>query len=410
MQNYKRVKIACYATNVAMSIVSNLSPVLFLTFHNLYNVSFTLLGLLVLINFVTQLSIDLVFSFFSHKFNIPLAVKLTPILSVIGLILYALAPLVFPSYPYIGLVIGTVVFSASGGLAEVLISPVIAAIPSKNPEREMSKLHSIYAWGVVGMIVISTVFIKIFNESSWQWLAIFFALIPLIASILFFGAKLPRLETPEKVSGAAKFLKQRSIWLCIIAIFLGGAAECTMGQWCSGYIEGALGIPKLLGDLLGVALFSLTLGIGRTMYAKRGKNIEKVLFIGAIGSTLCYLIAAISPVPLIGLIACAITGLCVSMMWPGSLIIASEKFPTAGVFLYAMMAAGGDLGASIGPQLVGVISDVIPTVDIFKNIADSLGISAEQLGMRIAILISMLFSLAAIFVFRKLYKSSKKEQ
>lgn len=410
MQNFKRVKLACYTTNVAMSIVSNLSPVLFLTFHNLYGISFTLLGLLVLINFVTQLSIDLVFSFFSHKFNIPLAVKLTPILSVIGLILYALAPLAFPSYPYIGLVIGTVVFSASGGLAEVLISPVIAAIPSENPEREMSKLHSIYAWGVVGMIVISTVFIKIFNESSWQWLAIFFALIPLIASILFFGAKLPRLETPEKVSGAAKFLKQRSIWLCIIAIFLGGAAECTMGQWCSGYIEGALGIPKLLGDLLGVALFSLTLGIGRTMYAKKGKNIEKVLFIGAIGSTLCYLIAAISPVPWIGLIACAITGLCVSMMWPGSLIIASEKFPTAGVFLYAMMAAGGDLGASIGPQLVGVISDVIPTVDIFKNIADSLGISAEQLGMRIAILISMLFSLTAIFVFRKLYKNSKKEQ
>ena len=407
--NYKRVKLGCYATNVAMSVVANLSPVLFLTFHNLYDVSFTLLGTLVLINFVTQLSIDLIFSFFSHKFNIPLAVKLTPILAMVGLVLYALAPVMFPTLPYIGLVLGTVVFAASGGFSEVLISPVIAAIPSDNPEREMSKLHSIYAWGVVGMIVVSTVFIKIFGERHWQWLAIFFALIPLVAACLFFGAKLPYLETPERVSGAAKMLKNKSLWLCIVAIFLGGAAECTMAQWCSGYIEGALNVPKLWGDLFGVALFSVMLGIGRSMYAKRGKHIERVLLIGAIGSTLCYLIAAISPIPLIGLLACAITGLCVSMMWPGSLVVASGKFPTAGVFLYAMMAAGGDLGASVGPQLVGVISDLVPTAEFFSNLSVKLGITPEQLGMRIAILVSMLFSVIAIFIFYKIYKNRKKE-
>lgn len=408
MNSYTRAKFACYSTNVSMAIAANLSPVLFLTFHSLYNISFTLLGLLVLINFVTQLSIDLAFSFFSHKFNIPLAVKITPVLSVVGLALYALAPIIFPTVPYIGLVIGTIVFSASGGLAEVLISPVIAAIPSENPEREMSKLHSIYAWGVVGMIIFSTVFIKIFSDIYWQWLAIIFTIVPIIGTILFSNAKLPKLETPEKVSGAAKMLKNKQLWLCITAIFLGGAAECTMGQWCSGYIEGALGIPKIWGDILGVALFGLTLGVGRTLYANRGKHIERVLFIGAIGSTLCYLIAAISPIPWIGLIACAITGLCVSMMWPGSLVIASTKFPTAGVFLYAMMAAGGDLGASVGPQLVGVISDVIPTVDFFKDLSERLNISANQMGMRIAILVAMLFSLAAIFVFNNLYKKSKK--
>ena len=407
MHSYKRVKLACYTTNVAMSIVANLSPVLFLTFHNLYGISYTLLGLLVLINFVTQLTIDLIFSFFSHKFNISLAVKLTPILSVAGLILYALAPMIFPSAPYLGLVLGTVVFSASGGFAEVLISPVIAAIPAENPEREMSKLHSIYAWGVVGMIVVSTVFIKIFSEENWQWLAAMFALIPFTAAILFFGAKLPKLETPERVSGAAMMLKNKQLWLCVFAIFLGGAAECTMAQWCSGYIEGALGIPKLWGDLFGVALFSVMLGLGRTLYAKRGKNIEKVLLVGAVGATACYLIAAISPYAPVGLIACALTGLCVSMMWPGSLVIASEKFPTAGVFLYAMMAAGGDLGASVGPQLVGVVSDIVPGIDLFTNLATTLGIPAEQLGMRAAILVGMFFSIIAILIFYYIYKKNK---
>ena len=293
MQNIKRVKMACYSANISMSIVGNLSPVLFLTFRSLYGISYTLLGLLVLINFVTQLLIDLMFSFFSHKFNIPLAVKMTPALTLTGLIFFALSPIIFPESVYIGLVIGTVIFSASGGFAEVLISPVIAAIPSENPEREMSKLHSIYAWGVVGIIIVGTLFLLGFGGENWQYLVLLASIVPLISIILFAGAKLPRLETPERISGAVTMLKRRDLWICVLCIFLGGAAECTMAQWSSGYIEMALGIPKVWGDIFGVALFGLMLGLGRTLYAKYGKNIERILFLGAIGATLCYLNASV---------------------------------------------------------------------------------------------------------------------
>ncbi len=408
MNNFKNAKLACYTTNIAMSIVANITPVLMLTFRSLYNISYSLLGFLVLINFVTQLTIDLIFSFFSHKFNIKLAVKLTPVICVLGLLTYSLAPTLFPNNTYIGLVIGTIIFSASGGFSEVLISPVIDAIPSENPEREMSKLHSIYAWGVVGVILFATLFIFIFGGKSWQFLALLFAIIPLIASILFLRAELPELKTQEKISGAFKYLKKKELWLCFFAIFLGGAAECTMAQWCSGYIEGALGIPKIYGDIFGVALFSVMLGLGRTLYSKIGKNIGKVLFIGAIGSTLCYLIASISPLPFIGLVACAFTGFCVSMMWPGSLVVASEKMPYAGVFVFAMMAAGGDFGAALGPQLVGIITDFVPTIDFSTNIATTLNITTEQLAMKVGILVGMLFSLAGIFVFYRIYKTSKK--
>ena len=151
--NYKRLKFACYTSNITMSVVSSLSPLLFITFRTLYGISYSLLGLLVLINFVTQLGVDILFSFFSHKFNIPKIVKFMPVLAVIGLLLYALLPWLFPANAYLGLVIGTVIFSASSGLGEVLISPVIAAIPAENPEREMSKLHSVFAWGDVGVII-----------------------------------------------------------------------------------------------------------------------------------------------------------------------------------------------------------------------------------------------------------------
>lgn len=393
-----------------MSIVGNLSPLLFLTFRELYGISYSLLGTLVLINFVTQLTIDLIFSFFSHKFHIPTVLKVMPVLTVVGLLLYALGPVLFPSAVYLGLAIGTVLFSVSSGLAEVLISPVIAALPSDNPERDLSKLHSIYAWGVVGMILFGTLFLLVFQRSSWQWLSVVFAAVPALSAVLFAGAEIPQMATPERTSGAVKLMKSPMLWLCFFAIFLGGASECTMAQWSSGYLEKALGIGKVWGDIFGVAAFSVTLGLGRTLYSKIGKNVEKVLLLGAIGAAACYLAAALSDIPLLGLIACALTGLCVSMMWPGSLIVASEKIPQGGVFVFAMMAAGGDLGASVGPQLVGVVTDVVAESAFGARLSQSLGLAVEQVGMKCGMLVGALFPLVGIAVYGVLLALKKRSR
>ena len=382
-----------------MAVVGNLPPLLFITFRSLYDISYSLLGALVLINFVTQLAVDLAFSFFSHKFNIPLAVKTAPILGVTGLWIFALWPFFFPETAYVGMVIGTVIFSAASGFGEVLISPVIAAIPADDPDREMSKLHSIYAWGSVGVILVGTLFILLAGGENWHWLVLGSSLIPLAALLLFSGAKIPQMETPEKISGALSFLKNKWLWICVFAIFIGGSAECTMAQWCSGYVEQALGVPKIWGDVFGVALFAAMLGLGRTLYAKIGKKMGRVLFWGAVGATLCYLVAAISSNPIIGLVACGLTGFCTSMLWPGNLVVASDRFPSGGVFIFAMMAAGGDLGASVGPQLVGVVTDAVISIKELALFAESLGLTADQLGMKLGILVGMLFPLAGIPLF-----------
>ena len=406
-QSFARLKAACYTTNLTMSVITNLSPILFLTFHTRYGISYTLLGLLVLINFFTQLLVDLVFSFFSHKFNIPLAVKLTPALAFTGLLLYAATPLLFPNAIYAGLVLGTLVFSASGGLGEVLISPVIAAIPSENPERELSKLHSIYAWGVVFFVIAATLFLLGVGGENWQYVPLAFSLVPLVACALYFRIPIPEIERTERVSGVLTLFKNRALWLCVLAIFLGGASECVMAQWSSGYLEMALGIPKLWGDIFGVALFSAMLGLGRSLYAKFGTRIEKILLWGAVGALICYLAAALCPLPFIGLLACALTGLCVSMLWPGSLIVGADRFPTSGVFIFAMMAAGGDLGASVGPQLVGIVADVVTITPVATDLAAALSLTAEQLGMKAGMLLGAFFPLFAIFVYFKLYRGAR---
>lgn len=397
-KSYTRLKAGCYMTNISMSVVGNLSPLLFLTFHKDYGISYSLLGLLVLLNFFTQLGVDLIFSFFSHKFNIAKTVKYTPVITVIGLLTYAILPWIFPQHAYAGIVIGTLIFSASSGLCEVLISPTIAAIPAENPEHEMSKLHSIYAWGVVGAVIFATLFLLVFGQEHWHYLALVFSLVPLCASLLFCGTEIPKMETPERTSGALHIMKNRGLWLCVLAIFLGGASECIMAQWASGYLERAMEIPKLWGDIFGVALFSATLGLGRSLYAKIGKNVERVLFFGAIGAVACYLTAALSPFPVLGLLACALTGLCVSMLWPGSLLVSTARFPAGGVLVFALMAAGGDLGASVGPQLVGVITDTVAASPEMAELALSLSLAPEQLGMKVGMLIGALFPLFGIFV------------
>lgn len=403
-KKYGLIKPACYMVSMTMSVVSNLPPLLFLTFRSLYSISYSLLGLLIFINFFTQLTVDLIFSFFSHKFNIPKTVKLTPVIGAVGLLIFSLWPFVFPENVYLGFVIGTIIFSASSGLAEVLISPVIAAIPAENPDREMSKLHSVYAWGVVGVIIFSGIFILLFGTENWQWLMLLCTLIPIASAVLYLFSTIPEMETPEKISGALSLAKNKGVWLCFIAIFFGGAAECSMAQWASGYLEKALNIPKFFGDIFGVAMFSVMLGLGRSLYAKKGKNIGKVLFFSNIGASICYLVCALTPFPIIGLIFCALTGLCTAMLWPGNLIVSSDRFPSGGVFIYALMAAGGDFGASVLPQLIGIVCDFAVKNQKLISLASALNLAPDQLGMKMGLFVGFLFPLMAIPITYRLWK------
>jgi hypothetical protein len=186
----KIVKYACYTSSLSMSVMGNLPALLFITFRSLYGISYSLLGLLAVIFFFTQLIVDLIFSFFSHRFNIPVVVKAIPFITLAGMVIYALSPVLFPGNVYVGLVLGTVVFSSASGLGEVLISPVIAALPSDDPDREMSKLHSVYAWGVVPVIILSTLFLLAFGGEMWQLLVVIFMAVPISSAILFFKAEI----------------------------------------------------------------------------------------------------------------------------------------------------------------------------------------------------------------------------
>lgn len=356
MTCYNRTRLACYTAYFTMSSVFSLPPLLFVTLREMYGISYTLLGTLVLTNFCTQLAVDLIFTAFSKKFNVHRVVKVMPLITSLGLLVYAVVPTLLPQFAYGGLLAGTVIFSVSAGLSEVLLSPVIAALPSDHPQRDMSNLHSLYAFGVFTVVAVSTLFFKVFSTEYWMYLTVFWALLPVLSAVLFMRSPMPNIADMTAVENKCHS-RTTGLVLCVACIFFGSCAENTMSNWISGYVENALHIDKAAGDVLGMALFAVLLGVARVAYARFGKNIRSVLVLGMAGAAVCYLVVALSDRVVPAFIACVLTGLCTAMLWPGALLLMEENIPGCGVTAFALMAAGGDLGASVAPQLMGIIAD-----------------------------------------------------
>ena len=397
--NYKRTKLACYSAYFTMSSIFILPPLLFATLQDTYGISYTLLGTLVLTNFCTQMLVDLLFSLFAKKFNAKMLVRLTPLITSLGLVIYALVPTFLPQFAYAGLLAGTVIFSIAAGLSEVMLSPTIAALPSDNPQRDMSMLHSLYAFGILFVIVLSTAFFALFGAHNWMYLTLFFAALPVIAAVMFMLSPMPDLQKGAEQERTKRTSKRvLGLSLCVACIFFGSCAENTMSNWISGYMENALHIDKAIGDLVGMAAFAVLLGLTRISYARFGKNIFRMLTVGMIGAAVCYLIVAFSAHPIPALAACVLTGIFTSMLWPGALIMMEENVTGVGVAAYALMASGGDLGASVAPQLMGIVTDAVSASDLGLRLAEQLSLSPEQVGLKAGMLVCSLFPMLGIAV------------
>ena len=412
MHPYKWTKRACYTAYFTMSTIFSLPPVLFMTFRELYGISYTLLGTLVLTNFCTQLAIDLIFTLFAKHFNVKKVVRVMPLITTLGLSVYAIVPMLSPQNAYVGLFTGTVLFSVSAGLSEVLLSPIIAAIPSDTPGRDMSLLHSLYAFGVFTVVVVSTAFLRLFGQEYWMYLTLFLAVWPILASVMFFCSPMPDMATDHAPQQAKTRTGKRALGLalCVGCIFFGSCAENAMSNWISGYVEKVLNIDKSWSDLLGMAMFAILLGLVRITYAKYGKKIIPILLIGMIGASVCYLTVAFTNNTVVAITACVLTGLFTSMLWPGTLIMMEENIPGAGVTAFALMAAGGDLGASVAPQLLGAVTDWVSAGPAADRMGQILSVSAQQAGLKTGMLVCSVFPILGTIVVLCLIAYFKKQK
>ncbi len=357
--NYKKTLVACYLGFVTQAISANFAPLLFLTFKNTYGITLEKIAIIPLVFYLTQLLVDLAATKFADKIGYRICVVFSQVLSAVGLVLLAILPELFSS-PFIGILIAVVLYAIGSGLIEVLVSPIVEACPFENKEGTMSLLHSFYCWGAMAVILFSTLFFAIFGLQSWKILAFIWALVPLINTFNFINCPIERLTPDGKSMGIGKLLKTPIFWLMIILMICAGASEATMAQWASAFTESAVGVSKTVGDLAGPCLFAMFMGLSRMIYGKFSAklNLSKVMLVCGITCVGCYLLASLSSIPIFGLAGCALCGLTVGIMWPGSISLSSKKCPLGGTAMFAFLALAGDLGAMVSPSLVGTLSEI----------------------------------------------------
>ena len=355
---YKSTIRACFAGYVVQAVVNNFVPLLFLTFQSQYGIPLSQVTLLITINFALQLAVDGVSVFFIDRIGYRAAAVIAHICAALGLVGLAFLPDLLPS-PFAGLLLSVLLYALGGGLLEVIVSPIVESCPSDHKAQTMSILHSFYCWGSAGVIVISTLFLKIFGASSWKILAAIWALLPLANCFVF--TKVPL--APLVVEGGTgmhigQLFRSRVFWVIMLMMLCAGASEQAVSQWASTFAEKGLGVSKAVGDLTGPTVFALLMATSRLLYGKFGAKIDlnKAMMASALLCVVSYLLIGLTNSPVLGLVGVGLCGLAVGIFWPGTFSTAAASLRGGGTAMFALMALAGDLGCSGGPTLAGAIA------------------------------------------------------
>lgn len=356
--DYKITLHASFIAYIVQAIVNNFIPLLFVMFQTNYNIPLYKITFLITINFIVQLVIDICSTGFADKIGYKASVIIAHICSTAGLILLTILPDIM-SDAYAGIVISVVVYAIGGGLIEVLISPIVEACPTDNKEKAMSLLHSFYCWGCMLVVIVSSVFFALFGIVNWKILTLMWSIVPIMNACLFASAPIYSLHKNGETGLSLRQLFSKKIFFIMIIMMLcAGASEQAVSQWASAFAEQELGISKTIGDLAGPMAFAALMGTSRLIYGIKGDklNLDKFMKYSCLLCIFSYLCLALVPIPAINLMGCAVCGFSVGILWPGTFSKASSAIKGGGTALFAMLALAGDIGCSVGPTLVGMIS------------------------------------------------------
>ena len=358
-RKYQKTLAACYLGFITQAIAANFAPLLFLTFQNTYGISLEKIALIPVVFYLTQLLIDLGATKFADKIGYRICVVTSQVVSAAGLVLLAILPEILP-LPFLGILLAVIFYAVGSGLVEVLVSPIVEACPFENKDGRMSLLHSFYCWGAVGVILGSTLFFAVFGIEHWRILTLIWALVPLVNIFQFLTCPIERLAEDGESLPLGKLFRLPLLWMMILLMICSGASEATMAQWASAFTESALGVSKTVGDLAGPCLFAAVMGSSRMLYGKMSTklNLTRAMLLSGLLCVACYLLASLSPLPILGLAGCALCGFSVGIMWPGTISLSSQKCPQGGTAMFAVLALAGDFGSTVSPAMVGSLSEL----------------------------------------------------
>ena len=410
---YKFTLLACTMSVWVFGTAINLVPILFVPLMNRYDLPFSYLGLLIGISFVAQMIVMLLFSKLPDKIGLRPVLLVTSLLIAVGFLLLFLAPIIFPpAYILVGLILAVVVYGTAGGFMGSMINPLVNALPLRNKPRFMSLFHCVYAAFMIVAISFTSLFVYLLPDASWNFVPLIWVFVPLLCFVFWIRAPIIKPAAAVKDSEGKTVLgkKKKTLILFLAAMTVAMASEAIIAKGASSYIELGLDVPKLIGDLLGPAMFALALGVGRLLYWFLGKkvNIKHFMIWGSVACFILYLVAALTPYAAVGVVAIVLIGFATSLLIPGMMAATGEKFAGAGVFIFVLLSMAGKIGAAGAPSLFSLLGGVFDAGWI-ASFADSVGMTTQQVGLRLALLICAVIPLICIILQVILARRSKKD-
>lgn len=143
------------------------------------------------------------------------------------------------SVSHAGLIVSACLYAVGAGLLEVIVSPIVEACPTKRKEAAMGFLHSVFCWGSVFVVLVSTLLFSTIGIAHWRLIACLWAIIPAAGAVLFFFVplySLPQAED-EQPSGFRSLAKNGVFWVLCLLMVCAGATEQAISQWASTFAE-----------------------------------------------------------------------------------------------------------------------------------------------------------------------------
>jgi len=356
--SYTGTKISCYIGYFIQAIVNNLLPILFIALQNVYGLSYEKLARIILVNFTVQMITD---------FNTPKIIKLmgykkavimANASATVGLVMLSLLPNLMKD-AYSAILISIAVTAFGSGLIEVVISPMVEMLPTKNKAGNMSVLHSFYCWGQAVTVAVTTLLVLVFGYKGWTLIPLIWATVPFFNLFFFLPCPVVEPGKDEKHDSFKKLFSSRKFRCYLIMMLCAGAAEIAMAQWASMFAQQSLKVSKTIGDLTGPCAFAILMGAGRVVYAALSNkiNFKKLLIVMSALCFVCYTVVAVCNIPMVSLVFCALCGFSVSVFWPGIYSAGAADFPKGAAVMFCSFAMFGDTGCSAGPWIIGVVAD-----------------------------------------------------
>lgn len=358
--NFKHTIAACFIGYIVQAIVCNFAPLLFVSWKNEFGITIKQTTSIITLTFLIQMFIDFFAAKFVDKIGYKTCLIFAHIFSSAGFIVMGTLPYKLKN-PFSGIIFAVILYSMGSGLLEVLISPVVESCPTENKTGAMSLLHSFYCWGTVLVIALSSAFFAAAGRDNWRYLSFLWALFSLLNGLFFTLVPIKEPEEDSKNQKIFSLFKSRFFILAVIIMICAGASELAMSQWASAFAETSLHISKAAGDLAGPMAFAILMGTGRIIFSKVSSkiSIQKYLAFSSVLCIVSYFIASLSPIPILSLIGCALCGLAVSAMWPGTISLTSQRFPETSTAMFAILAFSGDIGCTAGPTVIGWVSSAL---------------------------------------------------